>query len=297
VYKYFAYGLNIASEIELDELIARDFIGEADIEIKLGECPEQITGEKWYGSWWQINEEHLLFYYTDVIKALIFRDGRKVTIEILTEDMFQFRSFLYSRILAACLLLRGYFLVHGACVKIGDKAVGFCGPSGVGKSTLAWSFHKHGHEVFSDDVIVLKQDAGKLKMFPGLPRLRMTEEILQELEPNLEAWEPIKHFPGKMNFTGHYNFDLEPVILEDLIVLSPENREDVIWCQVSGWEKLQLIEDARYRKGIERLIFNREDLLFRRSELANHAKFHKLIRPKQKLCVEDVLEAIIEKFN
>ena len=84
--------------------------------------------------------------------------------------------------------------------------------------------------------------------------------------------------------------------LEDLIVLSSENREDVTWSQVSGWEKLELLEDGRYRKGIERLIFDREDLLFRRSELANYAKFHKLIRPQQKLCVEEVLKAVVAYF-
>lgn len=296
MYKYFAYGLNIASEIELDELIARDFKDEADIQIKLGECPDQIAGPDWHGGWWQANDKYLLCDFTDIIRALVSRNGEEVTLQVFTKDDFQLRSFVYGQVLSACLLLRGYFLLHGACVKIGDKAFAFCGPSGVGKSTLEWSFQERGYEVFSDDVIALKIDKEQLKMFPGLSRLRMTKDMLKNLEVNLDDWESIKHFPGKMNYKGYSNFNFEPVNLEDLIVLSSENREDVTWSQVSGWEKLELLEDGRYRKGIERLIFDREDLLFRRSELANYAKFHKLIRPQQKLCVEEVLKAVVAYF-
>ena len=71
MFKYHAYGLNISSEMELNELIAKDFSVEADVILILGEVPEELTGDEWHESFWQINETSMLFNYSGIIKALI----------------------------------------------------------------------------------------------------------------------------------------------------------------------------------------------------------------------------------
>ncbi|WDE98820.1 hypothetical protein PQO03_13350 [Lentisphaera profundi] len=297
MYKYFAYGLNISSEIELNELIAKDFSEDAVLEIVLAEVPEQITGQDWYGGWWQANDDELLFYYTDVIKALVSRDGKKISLEILTEDMFQLRSFLYSRVLSACLLLRGYFLLHGACVKIGDKAVGFCGPSGVGKSTLALGFMNQGDTVYSDDVIALKIEEGKLMMYPGFPRLRITEETMNESSMKAKAFEAIDHFPTKLNYVKKFNFCTQVIELNELLILNPSECTKPNLRNVSGWEKLNIFEEGRYRKTLEKLIYRDEEMLKRRTKVANVAKCHYLDRSSNYYCVEDMIDYILLEFS
>ena len=292
MYKYFAYGLNISSELELDELIARDFIGEADIEIKLGECPDQITGPDWYGGWWQADDEYLLCDFTDIIRALVSRNGEEVTLQVFTEDDFQLRSFIYGQVLSACLLLKDYYLLHGACVKIGDKAVGFCGASGVGKSTLAWGFMKEGYTVYSDDVIALKIEEGKVIMYPGFPRLRLRKEIFGLMSIDDSLFSEIKHAREKKNFTGMDELPMSPVELTKLVVLKVIDTDKVSRIELKGGEALLSLQDTAYRTELEQHIFDDKTLLDRSTKLANHTRMNQVERTNHYFCLDEVLEKV-----
>ncbi|EDM25706.1 hypothetical protein LNTAR_13192 [Lentisphaera araneosa HTCC2155] len=297
MFKYFAYGLKVTSEIELDELIVRDFKGEADIEIVFGETPDQINGPDWYGDWWQANDYCLLCDFTDVIRALVSRNGKEVTLQVFTEDDFQLRSFIYGQVLSACLLLRGYFLLHGACVKIGDRAVGFCGSSGVGKSTLTLAFMEEGYTVYSDDVIALKVEGDKLMMHPGFPRLRVTKETMTRMSVRAADFENIDHFPTKLNYVKGFSFCSDEIELDELLILNPTDCTKPNIRNVSGWEKLNLFEEGHYRKSIEKLIYSEKDMLKRRTKIANIAKCHYLDRPNTYYCLMQMIDYINLKFH
>lgn len=279
MYKYFAYGLNIASEIELNELIPKDFSEDADIELKIGDVPEQITGPNWHGGWWQADDKHLLCDYTDIMRALVSRNGKDVQVQVFTVDDFQLRSFIYGQVFSTCLLLRGYFLLHGACVKIGDKALGFCGPSGVGKSTLALGFIQAGYKVYSDDVIALKIEEEKLMMYPGFPRLRLTSEVMTRMSLELNSFEVIGHYPEKMKYVGEFKFCSQVLELNELLILNPTECAHPSLRSLNGWEKLNLFEKASYRPEIESFVFTKDEILEQRSEIANIAKCYYLDRP------------------
>ena len=125
MYKYHAYGLKISSDIELEELTLCEFNEKQDLLIELGPVPDQICGEIWSDTWWQKDENHLLFNYTDVVKALISNQGDKVVLQKLTNDSFEFRSFIYSRILSACLLIKGYFYSTELVLELMEKLTRF----------------------------------------------------------------------------------------------------------------------------------------------------------------------------
>lgn len=293
MYKYFAYGLNISSEIELNELIPKDFSEEVDVEITLAEVPEQITGPNWHGSWWQADDEYLLCDYTDIMRALVSRNGKDVQVQVFTQDDFQLRSFIYSQIFSAVLLLRGYYLLHGACIKIGDKAVGLCGPSGVGKSTLALGFMQEGFTVYSDDVIALKVENYKLMLYPGFPRLRITSDVIDRMSLDSNSFKAIEHYPGKMKYVSKFNFSSQVIELNELLILNPTRCEKPMLRKLGGWEKLNLFEKANYRPEIESFIFSEEEMLEQRSEIANITKCYYLDRPESGFSLKGTLSKIV----
>src|SRR5947209_5782137 len=56
------------------------------------------------------------------------------------------------------LALRGRFVLHASAVRRGDGVLALCGPSGVGKTTLARLFGERGLSGVSEDLVLLALD-------------------------------------------------------------------------------------------------------------------------------------------
>ena len=70
----------------------------------------------------------------------------------------------------------GYEVLHASAVSLPRGVVAFCGPSGIGKSTVACAFGHRGYAVRADDVVVLRF-AGRSASIVPLPfKLRPTYE-------------------------------------------------------------------------------------------------------------------------
>ena len=67
-------------------------------------------------------------------------------------------TYLYGPILGLVLRLRGALAFHASAVQIGGVAVGFVGPHGAGKSTLAAALGAAGCPVITDDVLHIRQE-------------------------------------------------------------------------------------------------------------------------------------------
>jgi hypothetical protein len=68
---------------------------------------------------------------------------------------------------------QGDLVLHASGVVIEDLAVGFCGLSRRGKSTLAGAFARAGHACVTDDGLVLVRAAGGLMVEPKVSPLRL----------------------------------------------------------------------------------------------------------------------------
>src|SRR5579862_2234799 len=87
--------------------------------------------------------------------------------------------------------------MHGSMVQVDDGCVIFAGPSGVGKSTLAFALYQRGHRCLSDDIcsIDLGDDGApsavgsypQVKLWPdSLARLKIDSASLRRVRPCLE---------------------------------------------------------------------------------------------------------------
>ena len=95
-------------------------------------------------------------------------------------------TYLYGPILALVLRLRGALAFHASAVQMGSGAVGFVGPHGAGKSTLAAALGAAGAPVLTDDVLHVRRAGGRwiaepfasmLKLWPDGAHLALGDSV------------------------------------------------------------------------------------------------------------------------
>ena len=174
--RYTLYGFTIASELDLPELFECSPTSEPDIEIRLGTIPHveaarSIVHETEGGALLKI----------DGCARFLVSSGCRILIEPEKgASARNVRLFLLGSAFGLLLHQRKLLPLHGNSVELQDGvAVTFVGPSGIGKSTLAAWFHDNGRRIIADDVSVVEfAGAGVPVVLPGLPRLRLWEEVM-----------------------------------------------------------------------------------------------------------------------
>jgi hypothetical protein len=186
---YSVYGLTLASELPIDGLPPAPGGERIDVELHYGSLPETkrepgasiplavepatdaepsltirrvtASGELW-------------LRYADGAEFLIDPSGRSVLVTWSPELSFEDAIvYLLGPVLGILLRLRRRTCLHASVVAVGDWAVAFLGPAGAGKSTTAATFAQRGHEVLSDDLLVLREQEGGFWAEPGHSWLRL----------------------------------------------------------------------------------------------------------------------------
>ena len=112
-------------------------------------------------------------------------------------------SYLYGPILGLVLRLRGALAFHASAVQIGTGAIGFVGPRGAGKSTLAAALAAAGCPVVTDDVLHVRPQENRwivepfpamLKLWPDGARLALGDST--DLPAIAEGWDKRALVPG-----------------------------------------------------------------------------------------------------
>lgn len=174
-YHYQVFGLTVRSTLPLPELFEIEADGDPDVTIDVGALSEPASkpGLHSHGG-------ALLLMVPEVARYRI-EGGSDIIVEPnpAAPDR-NIRLFLLGSAFGVLLHQRGLLPLHANAVEIDGKAVAFMGESGAGKSTLAAWFHDRGFRVIADDVCVVQFGAeGHVFACPGLPRLRLGEEVLE----------------------------------------------------------------------------------------------------------------------
>jgi hypothetical protein len=74
------------------------------------------------------------------------------------------------------LIHRGHPVLHASSVRLGNELIGFCGPSGSGKSTCARILSEDGTALVSEDLLVVRLEAGPEVLPAGESVLRSWAE-------------------------------------------------------------------------------------------------------------------------
>lgn len=114
----------------------------------------------------------------------LFRCGRRDVEIDWTPGGTAAPHYFFSYALPLWLESRGAPVLHGGVASLGDRAVGFIGRSGVGKSVLVAELARLGCGLVADDGLVLRRGggaAGRWRAFHGPPLLRLWPSALARL--------------------------------------------------------------------------------------------------------------------
>lgn len=117
-----------------------------------------------------------------LFEFLVSADGRQIPCWPLNGSSCEaFHNFLLGPVLSFALLKQGIEPFHATTLVIGGRAIALVGDSGHGKSTLGASFVQGGHAVLTDDMLVLSEEGGEMRAYPGPPRIKLYPQIARRL--------------------------------------------------------------------------------------------------------------------
>jgi len=293
-YHYYAFGLNIESEIECPLLIAGD--GSApDLVVRLGSVPHELEQARERGAFYQISTGRLLLKI-DHVACYLVSDGCEIIVEPHpTASEKDVRLFLLGSAMGALLHQRGVWPLHGSAVasRSGAAAALFVGARGIGKSTLAGVFHKRGFQVLSDDVCAITTgNDGTLQVWPAIPRIRLWTDSVVKLggEPKqltrtrdaLEKYEfPLRRF-------GH-----DPMAIKAVYALyMSDDQEAVHLMPLKGYDKIQELTLNTYRLHFLTGMRLAPQHFQQAQALARQARVVRITRPPQPFLLDELADII-----
>ena len=181
-YAYLAYGLRIASAIELPELIDGDSAAQPDVIVRRSQSPllhdECLHLGRDPGMEVGPESRSITLRYPDGVSFVVSPGTQVSTIDVDTRAGGEkdARSYLLGPVLGLLLRLRGRAALHASGAVIGSKAIAIAGPSGAGKSTLANAIGALGCPILCDDIFALDYSGPEWLALPGYPRIRLHQE-------------------------------------------------------------------------------------------------------------------------
>ncbi|MGQ0715656.1 MAG: hypothetical protein ACT4PJ_18310 [Gemmatimonadaceae bacterium] len=164
------------------------------------------------------SEWHLV--YDDTGRFDIALDGRRIVWrQAPGASPDAARLDVIGRVLAMAMHAGGDVCLHASAVAINGVAIGFLGPKGFGKSTLAWALVRAGARLLTDDTLRVRL-GDTSRAYPGVHELRLRSDAAAELPPRARD----ARASGDRVVVGEFEPDRlqhTPVNLAALYVLAP----------------------------------------------------------------------------
>jgi hypothetical protein len=293
--KYSVFGLNISSELEIPELPSALF-DRPDVRITLGTNPEQLPDPVGSGVLYQAKKDDLLFRLKTVGSYRV-QHGNTITVERLnnaTDE--EVRLFLLGSAFGAMIHQREMLPFHGSTVVKNGGAWVIGGSSGAGKSSLAATLVRRGFDLLADDISVIKMEASQPVVYPGIPHLKLWEDVMKKLEEDLSLYPKVRPQLLKYRKPAGKEFINAPTPLHGIVILGTMNNPGFELKTIKGVEKFNLLKNNTYRyqylNGLEKTVQH-----FRlATALASSCKLYQLKRPSSPLLLEELAEYFITEL-
>jgi hypothetical protein len=211
----------------------------------VAELPDHLPGAERAGLYAQARPGQLLQLVPGVARYLA-RDG--TTIEVAAEqcaDEGAVEVFLNGAVRAALIHQRGELPFHAATLvpPSGNGAVAICGPSGIGKSTLAASLSLRGWRLVADDTTRITFDGVRALAWPGRGRIKLWSDACESFGRTTAGLDRVRE--GMEKFFLPVGQVEEKVALSAIVELRASADSGMIL--VSGVQKMTLLSQHTVR--------------------------------------------------
>jgi hypothetical protein len=283
-YKYWGFGLKIASDMKFPELLEYDF-EEQDVDVSVGNVPDSIEGKAITSNRFSfiIGENELLFTVNDVARYYA-TDGRRIVVKPFepVADSRSIRLYILATVMAAVLLHRNSLPIHASAIRQGERLVLITGDSHAGKSTTLAGLQRKGYTVFSDDVVVLESIDSTVSAVASYPMIKLWDDTLEKM--NDAQFEDrsfrIQQHLNKYGFFFHDRFDRNRYSVGKVFVLKVRDVPCLTYRFLSGKEAFETLVDQVYRPMLLQSTDLRRLCFLLVSEIVKSSRFIEICRPK-----------------
>ena len=292
---YWAYGLEIQSELEFPEMHPYA-VKMPDLEIKFGKVPAMLTGheviakEKFFVS----PTEYLIHL---PICSYYVKEGASITIELRENaDLPSVRLFLLTNAMAAVLHQRNKVALHAGAIQTEKGLVVICGDSGAGKSTTISALQQKGYKIFVDDVLVLKDAGAKVVGVAAYPTLKLWDDTIEKLALGVMPEEQkLRESVNKYRVSFQEDFTTKMIPVYKLFYLGKvEATTSIEVIKKDGLEAFKILNSQLYRTSMINNNQSQAILFERLNQLINQTGLFEVVRPTNGNSIEEIVQ-IIEK--
>lgn len=294
VNNYYVYGLNIKSEIEIEEFVKLDNIADEDVvTISYSTMSDDIKEKIKEGVRINLSNNKIWFHINDIATYCV-TDGNKIEVELCDNaDMQLMKIYVMCSCLGFIMIQKKMVAIHGGVIEMDNKAVIFTGDRGAGKSTLTTALRERGYKFISDDVAGIKINKVPYVM-PGFPYQKLCESAMDKFGYDKERYtsfmsdKEVKYVVPALD-----EFVYEGRELVAIVKLTVGEVDEVTIEELRGSEKLNNIIENIYRGEYINHLGRMDPIYFKQCiDIAKNIRFFKITRPANKFTVDTQIELI-----
>lgn len=298
VKRYHIFGLSIVSALPLPaktESVRTTY--PPDIVIGYGDTPDDLSVPVTKGIRFQAAPGEFLLRVDNVARFYV-QEGNRITITPergASED--DILIFLIGSAMGALLHQRNILVLHSSAIAVNGQSIAFCGPSGIGKSTLAAGFHKRGYTFLADDLCAITLCDGSPAVIPGFPRLKLWADTLKKLNTCAGQLKSVR-----------WGVDLEkyflpvdssqhlPVPLQGVFILKSTNTDKLEVTSLPGNEKIDPLIENTYRMRFLHGLGGKKGHFKQCAAVATKAEVCRVVRPDKGFLLEELMDLVATRF-
>jgi len=250
-YYYNIFGLTAGVNFKLHGYPETMPVDPLDVHIRKGKVNRPKDGiERTVYKPFSVISEHLYFLDVPEIAKYKVEKGKKIVIEKYPQASWQdVFAFLFDTVFTILLLQNGIFVFHAMAVAFGKKAILFCGPSGIGKSTLA------AYLVKNKKAKIIEDDKCLLELNPKTQRFQIKNHIpfielwqnnagLLKDHKNIKPINKVRENIPKIRFDITHHVPKRSVALDKIVLLSMKNlKDEIIYKEITGIQKVNIVKN------------------------------------------------------
>ena len=290
MHHFTAYGLSIRSTLPLPELRPADpTYQQPDVVITQGALPSPPALPAGANYYVRPGKTSAYLAWKGAGTFLV-GDGCKIIYDSVSNaSPHKTRLLLLGVVLGILLHQRGHFTLHASAVALNDRAVGFIGWKGAGKSTTAAALQARGHTLLTDDVLALTAQSAEneWQVLPSFPQIKLRSDAAEKLGYDPGDLVPLADVPDKRGLHQMHTFAPKPLPLDRLYLLAEGST--VSMDRVSGGEAFAALMSHTYAPRFLKSEASTPEHFDQCRSVAQHVPLYRLIRPKRL----DALNAIV----